>query len=179
MSKVNFVGFDITDKRQKIIPVMSDITGKELVNELRKLRGSITSDRKDNSNKTTFELEQYIAILEGDIEDYKTRIDELESKLSDYEYKYNNLSNRLNEYLNSIIKIFFKNDSYNKIININYDDFMRPFIEALDMIKNKHKRFFKQNLLFCFDNCTICRITKNDKIPIDEEICNYKLGYDD
>ena len=122
------------------VPVMTDDTGKDLVDEIRRLRVAIytthdTEPEKDMSIKVLLEENE---VYKEDIEEYKYRIKELE-------YQNKEISANIIKFLDELSNIFTDDDIPD---DIDYREFIDMLCVHLREAKRSHKSFFKQNLLF-------------------------------
>lgn len=119
---------------------MTDDTGKDLVDEIRRLRVALYAihDDKPEEDISIKNLMEENESYKNDIEEYKDRIRELE-------YQNKEISDNIIKFLNELSDIFTDGDSPD---DIDYREFIDMLCTYLREIKRSHKRFFKQNLLF-------------------------------
>lgn len=149
--------------RMRTVPIFTDNTGKDLVDEIRRLRVAIYTTHDDRPTEciSIKALMEENEVYKEDIEEYKSRIKELENKNQ-------TLSNDMIEFLYNILDIFFEdgdpNDPSNKkidtVTSMDYSLFMKLFAEELKSVKNEHKRFFKDYLRFYLTERSIVKIVK-------------------
>lgn len=125
---------------KKPVLVMTDDTGKDLVDEIRRLRVALYAihDDKPEEDISIKNLMEENESYKNDIEEYKDRIRELE-------YQNKEISDNIIKFLNELSDIFTDGDSPD---DIDYREFIDMLCTYLREIKRSHKRFFKQNLLF-------------------------------
>ena len=125
---------------KKIKPVMTDDTGKDLVDEIRRLRVALyaTHDDKPEEDISIKNLMEENEAYKQDIEEYKDRIKELEGQNKE-------ISDNITKFLDELSDIFTDGDIPD---DIDYREFLDMLCTYLKEIKRSHKRFFKQNLLF-------------------------------
>ena len=121
-------------------PVMTDDTGKDLVDEIRKLRVAlyVTHDDKPEKDISIKNLIEENESYKKDIEEYKYRIKELE-------YQNKEISTNMVKFLDELSKIFIDGNIPD---NTDYERFMTILCIHLREAKRSHEKFFKQNLLF-------------------------------
>lgn len=139
-------GFEKIGK-STVTPIITDPTGKDIVDELRRLRVAFYATH-DIEPKEDISIKALIAdndAYKEDIEEYKDRIKQLESDLVYIKLEYNKLSDDMNELLVNLINIFTDDNIPD---DIDYREFIDMLCKALSNKKEKHSRFFKQNLLF-------------------------------
>ena len=125
---------------RKSVELITDDTGKDLVDEIRRLRVALYATHDDKPEED-ISIKNLIAENESykkDIEEYKDRIKELEDENKE-------ISTNIIKFLDELSNIFTDGD-------IPEDTDYRRFIEILCIhlseAKRSHNRFFKQNLLF-------------------------------
>lgn len=125
---------------KKPVLVMTDDTGKDLVDEIRRLRVALyaTHDDKPEEDISIKNLMEENESYKNDIEEYKDRIRDLEDQNKE-------ISDNIIKFLNELSDIFTDGDSPD---DIDYREFIDMLCTYLREIKRSHKRFFKQNLLF-------------------------------
>lgn len=125
---------------KKSARVLTDDTGKDLVEEIRRLRVAlyVTHDDKPEEDISIKNLMVENESYKNDIEEYKDRIKWLEDQNEE-------ISDNIIKFLDELSNIFTDG-------KIPDDTDYRRFIEILCIhlreAKISHKRFFKQNLLF-------------------------------
>lgn len=127
-------------RAKKPVLVMTDDTGKDLVDEIRRLRVALyaTHDDKPEEDISIKDLIEENESYKNDIEEYKDRIRELE-------YQNKEISDDIITFLDQLSDIFTDGDIPD---DIDYKEFIDMLCTYLREIKRSHKRFFKQNLLF-------------------------------
>lgn len=125
---------------RKVVPVMTDDTGKDLVDEIRRLRVAlyVTHDDKPEKDVSIKNLIEENEAYKNDIEEYKDRIKWLEGQNEE-------ISDNITKFLNELSDIFTDGDIPD---DIDYRRFMEILCIHLREVKRSHERFFKQNLLF-------------------------------
>ena len=139
---MSFVIPNIKHNKNNVL-VMTDDTGKDLVDEIRRLRVALyaTHDDKPEENVSIKNLMEENESYKNDIEEYKDRIRELE-----YQNKENEkISDNIIKFLDQLSDIFTDGDIPD---DIDYREFIDMLCTYLREAKRSHKRFFKQNLLF-------------------------------
>ena len=135
-----------------VVPIMSDITGKDLVDEIRRLRVAIytTHDNKpDNKPAEDISIKNLMEeneVYKEDIEEYRNRIKQLNDDLDIVKMEYNKLSRDMDFLLINLFNIFVDDDIEDN--EIEYEWFINRLNSALTRAKRDHKRFFKDHLLF-------------------------------
>lgn len=132
---------------KKPVLVMTDDTGKDLVDEIRRLRVALyaTHDDKPEEDISIKNLMEENESYKNDIEEYKDRIRELECQNKELEDQNKEISDNIIKFLNELSDIFTDGDIPD---DIDYREFTDMLCTYLREIKRSHKRFFKQNLLF-------------------------------
>ena len=125
---------------KKPVLVMTDDTGKDLVDEIRRLRVALyaTHDDKPEEDISIKNLMEENESYKNDIEEYKDRIRELEGQNKE-------ISDNITKFLDELSDIFTDGDIPD---DIDYREFMTILCIHLREAKRSHERFFKQNLLF-------------------------------
>lgn len=125
---------------KKSVPVMTDDTGKDLVDEIRRLRVAlyVTHDDKPERDVSIKNLIEENESYKNDIEEYKDRIKWLENQNEE-------ISNSIIKFLDELSNIFINGDVPDEF---DYRRFMEILCIHLREAKRSHERFFKQNLLF-------------------------------
>lgn len=154
----------------RTVPIFTDYTGKDLVDEIRRLRVAIYTTHYDRPTEciSIKALMEENEVYKQDIEEYKDRIKELENKNQTLSNDIQTLSNDIIEFLYNLVDIFFEDgdpkDPSNKkidtVTSMNYSLFMKLFVEELKSVKDKHKRFFKDYLRFYLTERSIVKIVK-------------------
>ena len=125
---------------KKPVLVMTDDTGKDLVDEIRRLRVALYAIHDDKP-----EEDISIKNLMEENESYKNDIEEYKDRSRELEYQNKEISDNIIKFLNELSDIFTDGDSPD---DIDYREFIDMLCTYLREIKRSHKRFFKQNLLF-------------------------------
>lgn len=125
---------------RKVVPVMTDDTGKDLVDEIRRLRVAlyVTHDDKPEKDVSIKDLIEENEAYKNDIEEYKDRIKWLEDQNEE-------ISDNIIKFLDELSNIFTDGNIPD---DIDYRRFIDMLCTYLREAKRSHKRFFKQNLLF-------------------------------
>lgn len=125
---------------KKSTRVLTDDTGKDLVDEIRRLRVAlyVTHDDKPEKDVSIKDLIEENEAYKNDIEEYKDRIKWLENQNEE-------ISDNIITFLDQLSDIFTDGDIPD---DIDYREFIDMLCTYLREIKRSHKRFFKQNLLF-------------------------------
>ena len=120
--------------------LITDNTGKNLVDEIRRLRVALyaTHDDKPEEDISIKNLIAENESYKNDIEEYKDRIKELEDINKE-------IITNMVKLLNELSNIFIDGDVPD---NTDYTRFIEILCIHLKEAKRSHREFFKQNLLF-------------------------------
>lgn len=136
------MSFVINNKKYHRMPaeLMTNNTGKDLVDEIRRLRVALyaTHDDKPEEDISIKNLMAENESYKNDIEEYKDRIKELEDQNRE-------ISTNITKFLDELSKIFIDGDIPD---DTDYERFMTILCIHLREAKKSHYTFFKQNLLF-------------------------------
>lgn len=126
--------------RRKPVESITDDTGKDLVDEIRRLRVALyaTHDDKPEEDISIKNLMAENESYKNDIEEYKDRIKELEDQNKE-------ISDSIINFLDELSNIFIDGGIPD---DTDYIRFMEILCIHLREAKRSHERFFKQNLLF-------------------------------
>ncbi len=132
------MSFVIPNIKYNNAPIMTDDTGKDLVDEIRRLRIAlyVTHDNKPEEDLS-------IKTLIEDNESYKKDIEEYKDRIRELEHQNKEISANIIKLLDELSDIFTDGNIPD---NIDYRRFIEKLCIFLRGAKKYHKRFFKQNL---------------------------------